>query len=107
MAVSPSASQCSCSQETETCNMAANSHCFPGANTHLVASDCQKTWGSSAQISTFSLIAKSLAEEQILFQQDTIKESEPDKRNKGKGRLQQCDCGAGKRPKWFTVTWVI
>lgn len=87
--------------------MAANSHCFAGANTHLVVSDCQKTWGSAAQTSTFSMIAKSLTEEQILFQQDTIKESEPHKKNKGKGRLQQCSYGARKQPKCFTITWVI
>lgn len=59
--------------------MATTSHCFPGANTHSVVSDCQKTWRSATQNSTFSMIAKSLAEEQILFQQDTVKESEPHK----------------------------
>lgn len=99
--------QFSCSQETENRNMAANSHCFAGANTHLVVSDCQKTWGSAAQTSTFCMIAESLTEEQILFQQDTTKESEPHKKNKGKGRLQQCSCGAGKQPKCFAITWVI
>lgn len=55
--------QFSCSQETENWNMAANSHCFAGANTHLVVSDCQKTRGSAAQTSTFCMIAKSLTEE--------------------------------------------
>lgn len=107
LAVSPSAPQLSCTQETENGNMATKSHCFLGANTHLVVSDSQKIWRSAAQNSTFPMIAKSLAEEQILFQQDTIKESEPHKRNKGKGRLQQCSCGAGKQPTWFTITWVI
>lgn len=55
--------QFSCGQETENCNMAPNSHCFAGANTHLVVADCQKTQVSAAQTSTFSMIAKSLTEE--------------------------------------------
>jgi len=76
-------------------------------NTHLVVSESQETWGSAAQTSTFSMITKLLTEEQILFQQDAIKESEPHKRNKWKGRLQQCSCGAGKQLKCFTMTWVI
>lgn len=78
--------QFSRSQETENCNMAANSHCFAGANTHLAVSDHQKTWESAAQTSTFSMIAKLLTEEQILFQQDPIKASKSHKRNKRKGR---------------------
>lgn len=63
LAVSPSALQLPCSQETENGNMATNSHCFPGVITHLVVSDSQKTWRSAAQNSTFSMIAKLLAEE--------------------------------------------
>lgn len=66
--------------------MAANSHCFAGANTHLAVSDHQKTWESAAQTSTFSMIVKLLTEEQILFQQDSIKASKSHKRNKRKGR---------------------
>lgn len=55
--------QFSCSQETENCNMAPNSHCFAGANTHSVVADCQKTQASAAQTSTFSVIAELLTGE--------------------------------------------
>lgn len=65
--------QFSCSQETGNCSMAANSHCFAGANTHLVVSDCQKTWGSAAQTSTFSMIAKSLQRNRFSFSEILLK----------------------------------
>lgn len=69
--------QSSCGQETENGHRAADSHCLAGANTRLVASDCQKTGGSAVQTSTIPPTAKSLTEESILLQPDPIKESKP------------------------------
>lgn len=77
-----SPSQFSCSQETENCSMAANSHCFAGANTHLVVSDCQKTWGSAAQTSTFSMIAKSLQRNRFSFSKRLLKKLSLEKRER-------------------------
>lgn len=62
--------------------MAANSHCFAGANTHLVVLDCQKTWGSAAQTSTFSVIAKSLRRNRFSLSKRLIKKLSLEKRER-------------------------